>query len=242
VSQLVTLEKSGSVALAVMRAPKANALSDALVGELRQVLQDVADDPSVGCLALLSGNRSFCSGADLEAIKAAGPDPLEPSAYAAFGRIYDLFALVMGSPVPTVAGLAGHVVGAGINLALACDVRIAADDLQVRGFAAAQVHPGGGHLRLLTSQLRPDWAAAMALLGQPMDAAAAVMSGFAWRSVPSGDLRAEVLAAAAGAGTDVELTRAVTASYRATRASVLTPQAALLLERAPQVWSMRRRS
>ena len=103
-SQLVTLEKSGPVALAVMRAPKANALSDALVGELRQVLQDVADDPSVGCLALLSGNRSFCSGADLEAIKAAGPDPLEPSAYAAFGRIYELFALVMGSPVPPWPG------------------------------------------------------------------------------------------------------------------------------------------
>jgi enoyl-CoA hydratase len=241
-SDLITLERSGSVALAVLTAPKANALSQALVTELRDVLHTVETDDSIGCLALISGNRSFCSGADLDAIRAAGPDPLEQSAYAGFGRIYDLFGLLLAAPVPTIAGIGGHVVGAGINLALACDVRIVADDVQVRGFAAAQVHPGGGHLRMVTSQLRPDWAAALTLLGQPLDAAAAVASGFAWRSVPASELRSEVLAAAAGAGTDVSLTRSVTASYRATRSSFLSPQAAILLERAPQVWSMRRRA
>lgn len=240
-SDLVTLERWGPVALAVLQAPKANALSDGLVSEMRDVLQTVQADTEIGCLALISGNRSFCSGADLDAIKAAGPDPLESTAYAAFGRIYDLFAAMLTVPVPTIAGISGHVVGAGINLALSCDVRIVAEDVHVRGFAAAQVHPGGGHLRMLTDQLRPDWAAALALLGQPLDARAAVTSGFALRSVPADQLRKEVLETAAGAGTDAALVRSVTASYRATRASSLTPQAAILLERAPQVWSMRRR-
>jgi len=224
-----------------MHAPKANALSDAFVSELRQVLHDVETDPDMGCLALISGHRSFCSGADLESIKEAKPDPLEPSVYAAFGRIYDLFGALLNAKIPTIAGLAGHVVGAGINLALACDLRIAADNLLVRGFAAAHVHPGGGHLRMLTGQLRPDWAAALALFGQPLDANAAVVSGFALRTVSADDLRKEVLEVAAGVGSDVELIRSVTASYRATQSSVLSPQAAIQLERAPQVWSLHRR-
>jgi enoyl-CoA hydratase len=240
-SPLITVEKTGPVALAVLNAPKANALSDAFVSELREVLHGAEADPEIGCLGLISGSRSFCSGADLESIKAAKPDPLEPSVYARFGRIYDLFAALLNAKLPTIAGVSGHVVGAGINLALACDVRIAADDLLVQGFAVAQVHPGGGHLRMVTSQLRSDWAAALTLFGQPLDAAAAVASGFALRSVAPDDLREEVLGTAAQVGSDVELIRSVTASYRATRSSVLSPQAALLLERAPQVWSLHRR-
>lgn len=240
-SPLITVEKSGPVALAVMHAPKANALSIAFVSELREVLHDAEADPETGCLALISGNRSFCSGADLESIAEAKPDPLETSVYAKFGQIYDLFGALLGAKIPTVAGLSGHVVGAGINLALACDLRIAADDLLVRGFSVAQLHPGGGHLRMLTNQLRPDWAAALALFGQPLDAGAAVASGFALRAVSPDNLRKEVLEVATGAGADVELTRSVTASYRATRSSFLSPQAAIQLERAPQVWSMHRR-
>jgi hypothetical protein len=69
----------------------------------------------------------------------------------------------------------------------------------------------------------------------------ALESGFASVLVNRADLRDRVLAVAAGVGDDVELVRAVTASYRATVASGLTPQAAVLLERAPQVWSLHRR-
>jgi enoyl-CoA hydratase len=240
-SPLITVEKKLPVLVAVMNAPKANALTEELVAELRAVVASVEDDPAVGCLALMSARRNFCSGADLELIKAAKPDPLEPSIYAMFGKIYDLFTTILNASVPTIAGVAGHVVGAGINLALACDLRIAADDLLVSGFAAAQVHPGGGHMRMLTRQMRSDWAAALTLFGQSLDARAAVESGFALRSVVRDKLSDEVLNTAAGIGGDVELVRNVTASYRATQSSVLTPQAALMLERAAQVWSLHRR-
>lgn len=237
---VVTTEKIGAVALVTMDAPKANALSEELVSQLWQALGDAEGDPAIGCLALTS-RKSFCSGADLDVIRAAGPDPLEAATYARFGRIYDLFARILTARIPTIAGVAGHVVGAGFNLALACDVRIVADDLLVRGFAAGGVHPGGGHLRMLSQQIDRGAAAALALFGQPLTAADAVSSGFALRAVPRDGLRAELLSVAAGVGDDAELTRAVTASWRATVASDLSPVAAILLERAPQVWSLRRR-
>jgi enoyl-CoA hydratase len=237
---VVTTEKIGAVALVTMDAPKANALGDELVSQLWQALDDAECDPTTGCLAITS-RKSFCSGADLDAIRAAGPDPLDAATYARFGRIYDLFGRILSARIPTIAGVGGHVVGAGINLALACDVCIVADDLLVRGFAAGGVHPGGGHLRMLSQQLGRGAAAALALFGQPLTAADAVSSGFALRAVPRDRLRTELLSVASGVGDDTELTRAVTATYRAAAASDLSPAAAILLERAPQVWSLRRR-
>jgi enoyl-CoA hydratase len=240
VATVVTTEKIGPVAVVTLHGPKANALGDELVSQIWQALDDAERDPKVGCLAITS-RKNFCSGADLDAIRAAGPDPLDEAIYARFGRIYDLFARIATARIPTIAGVGGHVVGAGINLALACDVRIVADDLLVRGFAAGGVHPGGGHLKMLSQQLERGAAAAMALFGQPLTATDAVSSGFALRAVPPDRLRAELLSVAAGAGDDTELTRSVTATYRATVASDLSPAAAILLERAPQVWSLRRR-
>jgi enoyl-CoA hydratase len=235
------VQRVGAVLHVEMHAAHANALSEGLVGELTEALRAAENDDGVACLALTSASRSFCSGADLGSIRAAKDDPLDPATYARFGRIYDLFAAMLSARVPTIAGIGGHVVGAGINLALACDVRIVATDVQVRGFSVAGVHPGGGHIAMMTDRLRLDRAAATVLFGQPMDGPAALESGFATALVDRAELRDRVLAVAEGAGDDVELARAVTASYRATVASGLTPQAAVLLERAPQVWSLHRR-
>jgi enoyl-CoA hydratase len=235
------VERIGPVLHVRMHAPHANALSAGLVDELTEALRTAENDGGVGCFALTSAGRSFCSGADLGSIRAAKDDPLDPTTYAGFGRIYDLFIAMLSARVPTIAGVGGHVVGAGVNLALACDVRIVATDVQVRGFSVAGVHPGGGHIAMMTDRLRLDRAAATILFGQSMDGPAALESGFASVLVNRADLRDRVLAAAAGVGDDVELVRAVTASYRATVASGLTPQAAVLLERAPQVWSLHRR-
>jgi enoyl-CoA hydratase len=144
--------------------------------------------------------------------------------------------------VPIVTGVGGRVYGAGINLALACDVRVVADDVDIRGFSVAQVHPGGGHLRMLQRAVGPEWAAAVALFGQALDGAAAVASGFAHRGVPRAELEGAVAALVAGVGEDAALIRKVTASFRATAQSSLTPDAAVFLERAAQLWSLRRRA
>jgi len=237
----LTVERRGPVSWVRLRAPRSNALTPRFVSELTAALGEAEADPAVTCLALTSESRNFCTGADLDLLRSVGKDPLEESNYAALGSIYDMFCALQNASIPTIAGVGGFVVGAGINLALVCDLRIVADDVRVRGFAAAGVHPGGGHLSLLLRNLGPSTAAAVALFGQELDAAGAVASGFAFEQVARDDLDARVEELARGVGDDAALARKVTASYRQSRRSDLTPESAVLLERASQLWSLRRR-
>jgi len=237
----LTTERRGSVAWVRLRAPRSNALTPRLVSELTTVLRDAQEDPAISCLALTSDSRNFCTGADLDLLRAVGEDPLEEANYAALGSIYELFCAIQNATVPTIAGIGGFVVGAGINLALVCDMRIVADDVKIRGFASAGVHPGGGHLSMLLRNLPPVTAAAVALFGQDLDAAGAVASGFAFRQVPREDLDASVEELARSVGDDAPLVRKVTASYRQSLRGDLSPESAVLLERASQLWSLRRR-
>jgi enoyl-CoA hydratase len=213
-----------------------------MAGELTEAIQQAELDPAIACIALLSGGRNYCTGADLGLLQAAGRDPLADESYEGLGRIYELFCRMQAAAVPIVTGVGGRVYGAGINLALACDLRVVADDVDIRGFAVAQVHPGGGHLRMMQRAMGQEWAAAVAIFGQSLDAAGAVASGFAHRQVPRADLDGAVADLAVGAGQDAALVRKVTASFRATAQSSLTPEAAVSLERAAQVWSLRRRA
>ncbi|MGC9537446.1 enoyl-CoA hydratase/isomerase family protein [Streptomyces sp. UG1] len=238
---LISVERRDAVCWVRLRAPRSNALTRAFARELADAVREAGRDESCACIAITSAHRNFCTGADTSLLAEVGHDPLEEDSYAALGEIYDLFCTLQRSPLPTVAGVGGKVLGAGINLALACDVRIAADDLDVRGFAVAGVHPGGGHLRMLDRELAPGWAAAVGLFGQTIDASTAVASGFALSAVPREELDGAVAEIAAAAGSDAALVRKVTASHRAVRGADLTPEAAVLLERPSQLWSLRRR-
>jgi enoyl-CoA hydratase len=237
----VTTERRGSVAWVRLHAPRSNALTPRLVSELAAALRDAEADPAVACLALTSEGRNFCTGADLDLLREVGDDPLEESNYAALGSIYELFCALQDAAVPTIAGIGGFVVGAGINLALVCDMRIVADDVRVRGFASAGVHPGGGHLSMLLRNLPPVTAAAVALFGQDLDAAGTVASGFAYRQVSRENLDASVEELARSVGDDAPLARRVAASYRQSLHGNLSPESAVLLERASQLWSLRRK-
>jgi enoyl-CoA hydratase len=241
-SPTITSERRKAALWLRMDAPRSNALTPAMADELTDAIQEAERDASVACIVLLSGGRNYCTGADLDLLRAAGRDPLADENYEGIGQIYELFCRMQAAAVPIVTGIGGRVYGAGINLALACDVRVVADDVDIRGFALAQVHPGGGHLRMLQRTVGQEWGAAVALFGQPLDAEAAVAAGFAHRRVPRPDLDETVAALAAGAGEDTALVRKVTASFRATAQSSLTAEAAVSLERAAQVWSLQRRA
>jgi enoyl-CoA hydratase len=241
-TERVRYERHGSVAEALLSGRRANALNAGLARDLRAALDTAEDDPDVTCFVITSGGRNFCTGADTALLDAVSPDPTFDAAYQELGEIYGLFAALQGARIPTLAAVGGHVIGAGINLALSCDVRVVGDDVRIRGFGAAQVHPGGGHLSMLLRNLAPGAAAAIALFNQELDAAGALACGFAQRTAPPGDLRAAALELGEAMGNDGPLVRAVTASYRESRAAPLTADTAIMLERAAQMWSLRRRA
>lgn len=236
---MLQYERIGGTGLVKLNAPRRNALTPALSQRLMEALDEAEAAPEVTAFAIVSSGPAFCSGADLNLIREVGHDPLEDGNYRSLGDIYQLFVRLLEARIPTVAGVNGAVVGAGINLALACDVRIVSEDLRVVGFARAGVHPGGGHLAMM-SRLAGSSPAAVTLLGQELDADRAVSCGFAWTAVPAAELLDTVLSVAAGAGSDGALTRQTTASWRATAASQLTPESAVMLERGNQLWSLRR--
>src|SRR5690349_13969589 len=155
-----------------------------------------------------------------------------PSVYEGFLRFYRCM-------LPTVAAVNGPAVGAGMNLALACDIRVASPAARFDcRFARIGLHPGGGHTRLLTEAVGPQAAAAMVLAGESPDGARAAAIGLAWTCVDDGDLLDEATRLA-GRAADLprELARRVKASLRETpRLASLDDAVALELER--QRWSL----
>ena len=238
---IVTYERKGTVGLALLDAPRRNALTPALADAVLEALDTAAADPEVTSFVIAGRGPGFCSGADLVLLERVGQDPLQEENYDGIGRIYTMFARLLTAPIPPLAAVHGAVVGAGINLALACDLRLVADDVRIIGFGRAAAHPGGGHLSMLARRIASNAGPAIALFGQELDARTAVSCGFAWASVPREDLLGTALDIAAGAGEDGRLARVLTQTYRAAAAHQLDPAAAILLERAPQLWSLRRR-
>jgi enoyl-CoA hydratase len=238
----IQYSRKGHTALLILDAPHRNALTPGFADALVDALQRAEAEPDATAIVLASAGPTFCSGADLGMLAEVGPDPLAEEHFEGIGRIYSMFERLRDARLPTVAAVNGAVAGAGVNLALACDMRIAADDVRVVGFGRAGVHPGGGHLAMLTRQLGPGAGAALALFGQEIRADRAVVSGFAWEVVPAARLRERALEVAAAAGTDGALARILVRTYRAVEETQPNPRAAVLMERAAQVWSLRRRA
>jgi enoyl-CoA hydratase len=233
-------EVDGAVAVITVDASeRRNALTPDLARELIDLFDHAASDELIGAILLRAVGPSFCSGADLDVVRAAIADPLVSPAFDGIGRIYELFRRIVASPLPTVAAVQGPAVGAGVNLALACDVRLLSEEARFIGFGRAGVHPGGGHLELLRAADRQA-AAWLALCNQSIDATEAVRLGLGMVVVAPDVLDAEARRVATAAATDPDLARQVTASFRSIDGVVARHVAAVQIERAPQVWSLRR--
>ncbi len=210
----VELTRDGAVAILTIRAgAQRNALDGEVAGLLASRLLAAGDDPSVGALVIAAEGPDYCSGGNLDLLRRAGADPAAPAAFQETGAIYEMFSVLATSPVPTVAAAQGHLMGAGVNLALAADIVIASDDVVFQGFGRSGMHPGGGHLSLLVEA--PAAAPALALFGQVITAEDAVRTGLAWTTIPRHQLLATAVEVAKAAATDAELARAVAATYRA---------------------------
>jgi enoyl-CoA hydratase len=190
-----------------------NALSAPMVDAIVAAVDDAEADGDVGALVVTGAPPAFCSGADTTSLRALGDGGTEARSVRS---IYDGFLRVRDCTLPTVAAVNGPAVGAGFNLALCCDVRVAGESARFDSrFATIGLHPGGGHTWMLDRAVGPQAAAAMALFGVRVDGRRAASLGLVWDCVADGELLDAALALAApAAALPRDLLRSVKASVR----------------------------
>jgi enoyl-CoA hydratase len=209
-----------------------NALNPAMIDELVAAFDRLEADAGVGAVVVTGAPPAFCAGADLSHL---GARPSE----AGLRGIYEGFLRVGRSPLPTIAAVNGAAVGAGMNLALSCDLRIAAARARFdTRFLQLGLHPGGGHTWMMRRVLGPQGAAATILFGEVLDGATAERVGLVWRCVPDDALldTAAEIAGRAAAG-PAALVRRIKATL-AEMAGVPAQDVAVSVEIEAQLWSM----
>jgi enoyl-CoA hydratase len=234
---------SNGVARLTLNAPeRRNALSVEMALLLTEAARTAENDSQVGAL-VVSGGPHFCAGAVRGVLAAAGADPVEDTSYRNLGAVYEAFTVVGAIGIPTVAAVRGAAVGAGLNLALATDLRIVSRTARLLpGFAQLGIHPGGGHFTLLNRAGGREAAAAMGLFGEEVDGERAVALGLAWAAYDDVEVEERALALATRVAADPDLARRTVASFRReTVPGGVSWDVAVEIERAPQMWSLRRR-
>jgi enoyl-CoA hydratase len=234
------IEQHERVAVLTLDEPeRRNALTPGLVADIVAAFDRLEADSETGAVVITGKDPAFCAGADLAALTALADTEREGNDPAAVRDIYEGFLRVLRSPLPTVAAVNGPAVGAGFNLALACDVRIAGERARFdTRFLTIGLHPGGGHTWLLERAVGPQAAAAMLLFRERLDGRQAFERGLAWRCVPDDELlEASVEFAARATIAPAELVAEAKASLReAPWASSFDDHLATELRR--QVWSL----
>jgi enoyl-CoA hydratase len=218
-----------------------NALDPTMADDLVRACEEIDANPEIGALVVTGTGNAFCSGADTR----TWTNHDNPASDAAFGnssRTYRAFMRVGQVGVPTIAAVRGVAVGAGINLALAADLRIVAHDARLLGFSRTGIHPGGGFLTLAARAMGREATAAMGLFGAELNGHDAYRLGLAWETVPADEVVARAMELAAIPARDPDLSRKIVHSFRIESASsALSWDAAVEFERGAQMWSMARR-
>lgn len=196
---LLTEIDDGVALLTLNRPESLNALSAALMEDLRDALTRIAADPSVGCVVLTGAGRGFCAGGDVrvQAAAASGtPASPEERAHSLRGWM-DSSRLLHMMPKPTIAMVNGVAAGAGMCLALACDMRIAgASARMTTAFAKVGFSGDFGGIWFLTRLVGTALARELYFTTEVLDIARIEALGLANRVVADAALRGETMALA----------------------------------------------
>jgi enoyl-CoA hydratase len=209
-----------------------NTLTAPMVAEIVAAVDAIEADDGVGALVVTGAAPAFCAGANL--------GNLQTTDGAGLRGIYEGFLRIARSPLPTLAAVNGAAVGAGMNMALGCDVRIAARRAKFdTRFLQIGIHPGGGHTWMLAKIAGPQAAMATVIFGDVLDGTEAERIGLVHRCVEDDQLLAaaqEMAARAASAPRELAIETKKTIKAMATIAS---HDEAVDREIDPQVWSTR---
>ncbi|MGP0032496.1 MAG: enoyl-CoA hydratase-related protein [Acidimicrobiales bacterium] len=231
-SEHVRLEQRDGVAVVTLDHPAdRNALSLAMVRALTSVVHR-ASAGDAGAIVVAGAGPAFSAGGSVD-------DLFEPKV--PLQEMYAGVVAIAESGLPTVAAVNGPALGAGMNLAMACDLIVCSPSARFETrFPHIGLHPGGGHLWHLRQRMGRPGAAAMALFGESLDGEEAARRGLAWRCVPETDLLELAVDLASRAA---RLDRHLTARIRATlddSAALHRASDAVSLELPAQQWSMGR--
>jgi len=188
---LILSVEEGVATLTLNRPAALNALSQQALVELRAALKQLIGARDVRCLVLTGAGRGFCTGVDLTAPR-EGLNPSDPDE---FLRDYFVppFQLLADLSIPTIAAVNGPCAGAGMSLALSCDIVVAAQSAYfLQPFVNIGLVPDLGSSWLLPHLVGKARAAGAILLGEKVPAQTAQAWGLIWKCVPDGDLGDEV--------------------------------------------------
>ena len=175
----IKTDVSNGVATLTLNDPdKRNAINLQMNDEICEVLDELETSEEVGCLVVTGAGKAFCAGADLGDLLAARERDNIQDIYRGFLRIAD-------STLPTIAAVNGAAVGAGMNMALACDMILAGESARFDSrFLEIGIHPGGGHTWRLLSRTNEQTMRAMVLFGQVLSSQEARRRGLVWEVFP----------------------------------------------------------
>ncbi|MDA0261245.1 MAG: enoyl-CoA hydratase-related protein [Proteobacteria bacterium] len=189
-SNLLVQREDGIAWLIVDRPEVRNALDTVLCGQLVEALKAVADDPEVRVVILRgAGNRVFISGADVNEFRARLATPQGALEYDEEAEA--LMRAIKSTPKPVIAMIHGFAIGSGLLVAMACDLRIAADAARV-GIPVAKIGlvPPVPDVARLVRLIGPDRAKWLLMSGRLITAAEAMSYGLINHVVPADDLEA----------------------------------------------------
>ncbi|WKD30923.1 enoyl-CoA hydratase [Streptomyces xanthophaeus] len=190
--ETILLERKGRVAVLTLHRPEAlNALNLQVMTEVVAAAEELDRDPEVGCIVLTGSAKAFAAGADIKEMRPRGyMDMYLSDWFTAWDRLGQV-------RTPTLAAVSGYALGGGCELAMMCDILLAADTAK---FGQPEIKlgviPGIGGSQRLTRAVGKAKAMELCLTGRTMDAAEAERAGLVSRIVTAGELLSEALAVA----------------------------------------------
>ena len=188
--QDIIVDRKGRVAIITFNRPKAlNALCDLLVAELGSALDEFEGDADIGAIVITGSEKAFAAGADIKEMKDRSFVDVYRSDFITRG-----WERIAQCRKPVIAAVAGYALGGGCEMAMMCDIILAADNAKFgQPEITLGVLPGAGGTQRLTRFVGKSKAMEMCLSGRMMDAAEAERSGLVARVVPVAQLMDEAL-------------------------------------------------
>jgi enoyl-CoA hydratase/carnithine racemase len=179
----------GGVVTLRLNRPPMNPLSQAMLGAIADAASDLSDDDTVKAVVVLGSEKALAAGAD---IKEFGDQAAARTIGAAFRRAFDGVAAI---PRPVIAGIRGFALGGGMELALACDLRVAADSARLgQPEILLGIIPGAGGTQRLPRLVGPARAKELIWSGRQVRADEALAMGLVDRVVPAEEVEAAAIA------------------------------------------------